>query len=107
MAHENKDGGPAFPYAFQHEDDQRFIKEGFASGMTLRDYFAGQAPEVPEWFPPNEWTTEEAVNRPTRESPGWMTMEIVEHVEPHIEHLVRWKFAYADAMLAARSGERK
>ena len=72
---------------------------------ALRDYFAGQAPEVPEWFPPNEWTTEEAVNRPTRESPGWMTMEIVEHVEPLIEHLARWKFAYADAMLAAR--ERK
>lgn len=37
------DGGPAFPYAFQHEDDQRFLSQGFAPGMSLRDWFAGQA----------------------------------------------------------------
>lgn len=33
---------PAFPYAFQHEDDTRFIAQGFSPGMSLRDYFAGQ-----------------------------------------------------------------
>ena len=32
------DGGPAFPYAFEHDD-----RGGFAPGMTLRDWFAGQA----------------------------------------------------------------
>lgn len=37
------DGGPAFPYAFQHEDDTRFTSGGFAPGMSLRDWFAGQA----------------------------------------------------------------
>ncbi len=37
------DGGPAFPYAFQHEDDSHFTSGGFAPGMSLRDWFAGQA----------------------------------------------------------------
>ena len=34
------DGGPAFPYAFEHNDGER---GGFAPGMSLRDWFAGQA----------------------------------------------------------------
>lgn len=38
-----KDGGPAFPYAFQHEDAAHFTSAGFAPGMTLRAWFAGKA----------------------------------------------------------------
>lgn len=38
-----KDGGPAFPYAFQHENSVNFSKSRFAPGMTIRDWFAGQA----------------------------------------------------------------
>lgn len=37
------DGGTAYPYAFQHEDDQKFVAQGFQSGMSLLDYFAGEA----------------------------------------------------------------
>ena len=81
MANENKDGGPAFPYAFQHEDDQRFIKEGFASGMTLRDYFAAKA-----------LTGNLAADAEQKSS-----------ARQHAD----WAFEQADAMLAARSGERK
>jgi hypothetical protein len=36
------DGGPAFPYAF-HFPEQDGEPGGIAFGMTLRDYFAGQA----------------------------------------------------------------
>lgn len=53
-------GGPAFPYAFQHEDDNRFQSQGVSLGMTLRDYFAGQAlaAMTPEYIAeyPNKWT---------------------------------------------------
>jgi hypothetical protein len=40
-----KDGGPAFPFAFQELDAQgRPRTEQIVNpGMTLRDYFAGQA----------------------------------------------------------------
>lgn len=37
-----KTNPPAFPYAFQHEDHWKG-SEGFNFGMSLRDYFAGQA----------------------------------------------------------------
>ena len=40
MDSEHKDGGPAFPYAFEHDDPPQ---SGFAPGMKLRDWFAGQA----------------------------------------------------------------
>lgn len=33
-------GGPAFPYAFEHRDPPQC---GFAPGMTLRDFFAANA----------------------------------------------------------------
>lgn len=35
----NKDGGPAFPVALGSQPDQHLC----ATGMSLRDYFAGQA----------------------------------------------------------------
>lgn len=38
---EKKDGGPAFPYAFEHDGHANI--SGFAPGMSLRDWFAGQA----------------------------------------------------------------
>ena len=36
------DGGPAFAGAFRG-GTQRYPEVGYCSGMTLRDYFAGQA----------------------------------------------------------------
>ena len=40
---EKKTGGPAFPIPHQDIDmNGEFVKVGF-TGMTLRDYFAGQA----------------------------------------------------------------
>lgn len=41
MSAPRKDGGPAFPYAFEHDGHANI--SGFAPGMSLRDWFAGQA----------------------------------------------------------------
>lgn len=44
-------GGPVFPIF----NSEGFVSgyeatQGYGSGMTLRDYFAAHAPEVPLWF---------------------------------------------------------
>lgn len=51
-----KDGGPAFPQMTQHEivADDGYRKQWWPEGgMSLRDYFAGQAlasTEMPTWM---------------------------------------------------------
>lgn len=40
MSDTTNNGGPAFPVYDHHADGQQFLAE---TGMTLRDYFAGQA----------------------------------------------------------------
>ncbi len=40
---EKENGGPAFPVAFQHEHSDGLTHTQEWAGMTLRDYFAGQA----------------------------------------------------------------
>ncbi len=55
---------------------KNIIDETPNEGMTLRDYFAAHAPpEIPIWFPPGN------------------TME----------RFFRWRWHYADQMLAART----
>lgn len=67
---ETKDGGPAFPR------DERFLGH---NGMSLRDWFAAHAPEMPsKWYG----------LRPAG--------------EPVMASMAAWRFAFADAMLAAR-----
>jgi hypothetical protein len=70
-------GGPAFP--LRNTDPNDYIP---FPGMTLRDYFAAHAPEMPSWWVRNYPTTDNS-------------MEI----------FVAWRWFYADAMLAER--ERK
>lgn len=68
-----KHGGPAFPEV--PGDCNGY--EG-KSGMTLRDYFAAHAPDVPDDF-------------------GWATGET-----DSWQRRTRWNYHYADAMLRAR-----
>lgn len=107
-------GGPAFPMPsaiFKTAFDA--IKESVplekqeqagealaasAIGMTLRDYFAAHAPEVPEGF---EWAYEtkivnlgigiDGIGRGPREVK-----------ESSASRIIRWRWHYADAMLEAR-----
>ena len=71
------DGGPAFPCPVEFDPNQQLVSHG-SFGMSLRDWFAGQASEsdVMHW----------------RNTVGiGCTREMA-------------KYAYADAMIAARKG---
>lgn len=71
---ESKDGGPAFP-----REDYQTDNAGGQSGMSLRDWFAGQA------------------------LAGRNLMASSTHSTP--EDGARRAYEYADAMLAARGGQ--
>ena len=86
MSNPIKDGGPAFPL-ISHTDCNGFRREA-QDGMSLRDYFAGQA--LAGWVatldmePEDEFLGDEKIER------------------QHQLAVARWMYGYADAMLAAR-----
>lgn len=69
MSNKHDTGGPAFPSGV-----------ALAGGMTLLDWFAGQAPGMPNWF--------------ERQMAGMgpSTVEIA----------VRWRWVWAESMLAEK-----
>lgn len=75
-----KHGGPAFPLQSIGPD----FAPGFG-GMTLRDWFAGQAPDMPD-----QWWED------TKEEHGG-------GAGSWAEAIASWRYFYADAMLAARA----
>lgn len=93
------DGGPAFPT--HHNTPTGCWSEG---GMTLRDWFAGQAPEIPEWFERKEETRKPGPV-PHPHKPGYMTDGFVvdQPAETQEQHFFRWRWHYADGMLAQRA----
>ncbi|WP_273785666.1 hypothetical protein [Brucella intermedia] len=110
-------GGPAFPNVGSHGN----IIE---PGMTLRDYFAAQAPSMPSDYMIGEYPILEDIERPDGYW-DWGTSKQAEFERSHEtekerfreEHRVKvtayemnrrvtWALAYADAMLAARGGDR-
>lgn len=93
---------PAFPTPdVYHPGGQ--VEYG-AMGMTLRDWFAGRAPEMPSWFERRTWSTEETVPAPELGA-GYVRRVPVLHAETLVAQLARWRFHYADAMLAAREAK--
>lgn len=99
MSAQINDGGPAFPdVQFTHNNGDTSFKN---NGMTLRDYFAGQAPVVPDWF--RRVLREEKAVVPAPEiSPHHVKHGTITHEECPIAHIARWRYTFADAMLAAR-----
>ncbi len=90
-------GGPAFPCQ-QAETQDGCWNQTFDSGMSLRDWFAGQAPECPGW-----WMGDGCPTPP----PGWKEGDGASAWEEacrrwNIQRLALWRFAYADAMMEAR-----
>ena len=89
------DGGPAFPVDDRYHADGRVHG---SNGMTLRDYFAGQA-------------LGEIIRREIREiredrrKIDCFALEDSSDVPAHTMHLASESYAIADAMLASR--ERK
>ncbi|MNC66497.1 hypothetical protein D3C87_1867900 [compost metagenome] len=93
MGNEIKDGGPAFP------------NEGFngwgtpQKGMTLRDYFATHAPVTCIDANQSLLQQPDAARFASCDHDGAMPMPLI------MKELVRLRWEYADAMLAAREGE--
>ena len=70
-------GEPAFPATAPNGNQ--------FSGMTLRDYFAAHAPEIP----PDHWWLRYAKD--------------LQSLDQHMDVLTDWAYAYADSMLKQRS----
>ena len=66
-------GGPAFPQGYDYINDIPLVSP---TGMSLRDYFAAHAPDVPAW---------------------WRAAPL-----DAVANMTAWRWAYADAMLEAR-----
>lgn len=69
-------GGPAFPHYFTQDSI------GDCSGTDLRDYLAAHAPPPPADF-----------------------MRLETEYSDSLAYTVRWRWAYADAMLRARAAK--
>ena len=92
MTEAKNDGGPAFPRKSQ------YVGEVDSLGMSLRDWYAGQAPEPPGWWmpdgcptPPPGWSEGDDVNKTIALAEAW-----------YLRRSVLWRWVYADAMIAAR-----
>lgn len=101
MSNPINDGGSAFP-CINPNYDGNWNKETVIQGMTLRDWFASHAPELPNWFYRKEWTEYHVAVKAPELGPTHMKWADINHIESNIDHLTRWKYYYADAMLAAR-----
>jgi len=64
-------------------------------GLTARDYFAAHAPDVPDFFP------SQSTLRVVDIGNGMVGPRDIK--ETAMERFIRWKFVYADAMLAERT----
>ena len=88
---ERKDGGLAFPGVRYERTGSLAGKPVYGDvsypGMTLRDYFAGQAlASLGDWTP----------NADDHSPPDWTDMAALR------QRRAEWSYAMADAMLAAR-----
>jgi hypothetical protein len=69
------------------------------NNITLRDYFAAHASPMPNWFTSKVPQGKvEMVPDPAR-GPGYVKSNAVIIEETPLQREVRWRFAYADAML--------
>lgn len=68
--------------------------------ITLRDYFAARAPMAPAWFTSTITKSKtEMVPDPVRGA-GYVKSNTVVIEETPLQREVRWRFVFADAMIA-------
>lgn len=69
------------------------------TNIALRDYFAAHAPMAPNWFTSTlPKANVEMIPDPARGT-GYVKSNTVVIVETPLQREVRWRFAYADAMV--------
>lgn len=90
MTDTTKDGGPAFPRPGSNNNERQ-------KGMTLRDWFAGQAPD-----PSEEWVSSQ---RHMDRSRNPYNEAHKPRLREDVEIRAQYRFAYADAMIAARDAK--
>jgi hypothetical protein len=85
-------GGPAFPEggAEWDQDSHRYEMRPLEGGMTLRDYFAAHAPQMPPALNEIAKMAERQDGRDTSDYGAYARL------------LADWRWAYANAMLKAR-----
>lgn len=93
--------GPAFP---QDRVDM-YGTRTTEGGMSMRDWFATHAPETPKWFKHEpsepypfipEGADEVTSERLRVKRAAWIARQ-------RLEKFIRWRWFYADMMLAARN----
>ena len=88
-------GGAAFPLHPGIMPDWKA-----SAGMTLREWFAGQAPDVPAWF--GKMTDVGQIGTFHGTAEQWLIARQAA-AAANVKIVASWGYAYADAMLAARS----
>jgi hypothetical protein len=89
--------------AFPHPKDGGVWGNDPVPGMTLRDYFAAHAPSFSEIeFERKESHIEVVKEHSPDESGNTRSIVKESHLEPIEQWKARWRYAYADAMMAER-----
>jgi hypothetical protein len=70
------------------------------TNIALRDYFAAHAPMAPTWFTSTIVKAKAEMVPDLARGPGYVKSNTVVIEETALQREVRWRFAYADAMLA-------
>ena len=73
------------------------------TNITLRDYYAAHAPAVPGWFTSTITKTKTEMIPDPQRGHGYVKSNTVVIEETPMQKEVRWRFAFADAMLLGPS----
>ena len=68
--------------------------------IALRDFYAAQAPMAPAWFTSTITKAKVEMVPDLARGPGYVKSNTVVIEETPLQREVRWRFAYADAMVA-------
>jgi hypothetical protein len=70
------------------------------TNIALRDYFAAHAPMAPTWFTSTIAKAKVEMVPDLARGPGYVKSNSVVIEETPLQREVRWRFTYADAMVA-------
>jgi len=108
----DKTGGPAFPQSETLYEDGAMLSRDQHGGMTLRDWFAGNAPSMPDDWPAYLFIGDKPKGTIfPYDGKSVEARKLIEMDKDAQRDLVRWhcladatwRFEYADAMLAERN----
>ena len=100
------DGGPAFPQPGGSGNPETLKRMRYQGGMTLRDWFAGHAPVSPLWNFTPMMPTPRPLPLPILDGydlPANSDQLRAWDKESDRQAAIQWPWAWADAILAARS----